>query len=76
MTSEYRVDIVEDRPEGGVWHCGPNACWVTVTHLPSGVSATAYHPYQHKAREYAMDAVKYMLADDRVGLPAYRERMP
>ena len=60
---QFRVDVVADRPKGGMWHTGPNPSWVTVTHLPTMVQARAYHRSQHKAREAAMACVEMMLAD-------------
>tara|TARA_R110000823_G_scaffold216748_3_gene346255 strand:+ start:1095 stop:1361 length:267 start_codon:yes stop_codon:yes gene_type:complete len=59
----FRVDIVADRPSGGMWHCGPNPSWVTVTHLPTMTQARAYHRSPHKAREAALACVQLMLDD-------------
>ena len=59
----FRIDITADRPTSGQWHCGPNPCWVTVTHLPTMTEARAYHRSQHKAREAAMVCVQLMLSD-------------
>ena len=60
---QFRVDVVQDRPASGMWHCGPNPSWVTVTHLPTMTQARAYGRSQHKAREYAMSCVQMMLSD-------------
>ena len=59
----FRIDITADRPTSGQWHCGPNPCWVTVTHLPTMAEARAYHRSQHKAREAAMACVELMISD-------------
>lgn len=66
MSSEgevWRVHVAFDRPSGGMWPCGPNPCWVTVTHLPTMISARAYHLSQRKAREMARTCVELMLAE-------------
>lgn len=63
MSEPFRVEVVLDKPTSGMWHCGPNPTWVTVTHLPTMVQARAYHRSQHKAREMAMACVEMMLAD-------------
>lgn len=60
-----RITVTADRPRGGMWHTGPNPCWVTVTHLPTMIEARAYHRSQHKAREMAMACVELMIADAR-----------
>lgn len=62
----WRVEIVEDRPMRGMWHCGPNPAWVTVTHLPTMISARAYCDRQHKARQMAQTCVEMMLEDSRL----------
>ncbi len=59
----FRVEVTVDRPTSGMWHCGPNPSWVTVTHIPTMTQARAYHRSQHKAREAAMACVQMMLGD-------------
>lgn len=62
------VDIIYDKPKSGQWHCGPNAAWITVTHLPTMVQARAYAGNgdgYHRARQAAMDAVSWMLSEMR-----------
>lgn len=59
----FRVEVTVDKPTSGMWHCGPNPSWVTVTHIPTMTQARAYHRSQHKAREAAMACVQMMLAD-------------
>lgn len=70
-----RIDCVHDKPDRGMWHCGPNACWVTVTHLPTGVSARAYHRNQWKARETAMTAVELLIDVAGPDLPMFPEKV-
>ena len=74
----FRVTIAVDRPSGGMWHCGPNASWVTVTHLPTMTQARAYHRSQHKAREAAMACVQMMVEDcqdDQCSFPDAADRI-
>lgn len=59
----FRVQVTADRPKRGMWHCGPNPSWVTVTHLPTMIQARAYHRSQHKAREMAFACVQMMVWD-------------
>lgn len=66
MTSEYRVDMQEDRPSGGMWHCGPNNVWVTVTHLPTMISARAFDTSPHHARQAAMACCEMMVDQSRL----------
>lgn len=43
MTDETIViTLRDDKPTGGMWHCGPNPCWITATHTPTGMSVTLY----------------------------------
>lgn len=60
---ELTVTTEIDRPKGGMCHTGPNPCWVTIKHHPTGVIAKAYHRQQHKARELAMACVEIMVED-------------
>lgn len=61
--SDYRVDVAYDKPKSGMWHCGPNLAWVTVTHIPTQISARAYHRHDRTAREMALACVEMMVAD-------------
>lgn len=63
---DLRIDVVEDRPDRGMWHCGPNAAWVTVTHLPTMISARALDQHQWGARETAMACVELMVDQSRL----------
>lgn len=60
---KFHVEIVVDKPTSGMWHCGPNPSWVTVTHLPTMTQARAYGRSQRKARAAAMACVQMMLDD-------------
>lgn len=64
--SEYRVEMAEDKPSSGMWHCGPNAAWVTVTHLPTMISATAYDTRHHKAKQAAQACCEMMVQESRL----------
>lgn len=66
IASDYVITLVEDKPAKGQWHCGPNPAWVTVTHLPTMISATAFCDRQHKARQMAMSCVEMMVAESRL----------
>lgn len=72
---DYRVDVVEDKPAKGQWHTGPNPAWVTVTHMPTGISARAFDARQHKAREIAMQCVRVMRAAYAGEGPRFIERV-
>ena len=53
-----------DRPKSGMWHCGHNPCWITVTHLPTMQSVTFYTKRsQNHGREQAMMLLELMLED-------------
>lgn len=52
-----------DKPLTGMWHCGPNKCWVKITHLPTMISVRHYGKTQHKIKESAL-AVLEMLVDE------------
>lgn len=67
MTEErYRVELVEDRPGSGMWHTGPNAAWVTVTHLPTMISARAFDLSHFAARKTAMACCEMMVEESRL----------
>ena len=72
---DYRVDVIEDRPASGMWHSGPNRCWVTVTHIPTGISARAFDERQYRAREIAMQCVRVMRAAYQGEPPRFVERL-
>lgn len=74
---EIRVDIVDDRPKSGVWHCGPNACWITATHEPTGTSVRIFSGgySQHKARHNALMLLEMALEVARDELPQFLENL-
>ena len=75
---EVQVDMVADKPEKGMWHCGPNAVWMTATHIPTGASVTVYSgaTSSHKARDdlYALLAMAIDVA--RGETPMFPDRAP
>lgn len=76
MTSQdIKIDVVEDRPLKGMWHCGPNAAWVTATHLPTMISARMFDQYQHKARDAAIACVEMMVEQSRLTKCQFPERI-
>ena len=75
MGDEYHIELVEDRPASGMWHCGPNAAWVTVTHLPTMISARAFDERHHKAREAAMACCQMMVEQSRLLKCQFPERI-
>jgi len=72
---EYLVDMVEDRPASGMWHCGPNAVWATVTHLPTMICARMFDTQPHKAREAAMACCQMMVDQSRMDKCQFPERL-
>lgn len=58
---DIRVECVVDKPTSGMWHNGPNPSWVTVTHIPTMITARAYDRSQHRARQSAMACVEMMV---------------
>ena len=75
IQSDYRVSMVEDKPASGMWHCGPNAAWVTVTHLPTRISARAFDDRPHRAREAAMACCEMMVEQSRLLKCQFPERV-
>jgi len=74
--SEYHVtSIVEDRPLSGMWHCGPNAMWVTVTHLPTMISARMFDDHPHRARASALACCELMVEQSRLLKCQFPERL-
>jgi hypothetical protein len=73
--AEYQVELVEDRPTAGMWHTGPNAAWITVTHLPTMISARAFDQYHHKAREAAFTCCQMMVEQSRLLKCQFPERL-
>lgn len=63
---EWHVEMVEDKPSSGMWHCGPNAAWVTVTHLPTMISARAFDQSHHHAKQAAQACCEMMVEQSRL----------
>ena len=63
---EYAVRLIEDRPLSGMWHCGPNAAWVEVTHLPTMISARAFDEVHLHAKSAAMACCQMMVEQSRL----------
>ena len=75
MAEEYHIEFVEDRPARGMWHCGPNAVWATVTHLPTMISARMFDQQQHNAREAALTCCQMMVEQSRLLKCQFPERI-
>lgn len=71
----WYVSLVEDRPTSGMWHCGPNAAWVEVTHLPTMISARAFGKSHHKAKQAAMNCCQMMIEESGVVACQFPERI-
>ncbi len=71
----WRVELVEDRPLSGMWHCGPNAAWVTVTHLPTMISARAFDSSHHHAKQAAQACCEMMVEQSRLLKCQFPERL-
>lgn len=71
---DLKVEGVADKPKSGMWHNGPNPCWVKVTHLPTMISATAYDRSQHKARQSALLCVELMVEQAKTDKCSFPER--
>jgi hypothetical protein len=75
IVREYQVELIEDKPLKGMWHCGPNAAWVEVTHLPTMISARAFDQSHHHARQAAMACCEMMVAQSRLPKCQFPERL-
>lgn len=75
MGDEYSIEIVEDKPARGMWHCGPNAAWVTVTHLPTMISARAFDTRHHEAKQMALACCEMMVEQSRLLKCQFPERI-
>ncbi len=63
---DIAIAVKVDKPDHGMWHCGPNAAWITVTHVPTGISVTQYGYQQHRARQQAMACLEMLVSDARL----------
>jgi hypothetical protein len=73
--SEYQIELTEDKPATGMWHCGPNAAWVTVTHLPTMVSARAFDLSHHAAKQAAQTCCEMMVEQSKLLKCQFPERV-
>ena len=73
--NEYVTLLIEDKPASGMWHCGPNAAWVQVTHLPTMISARAFDQSQHHARQAAKACCEMMVEQSRLLKCQFPERL-
>lgn len=30
---DVKIELIEDRPRSGMWHCGPNNAWIITIHI-------------------------------------------
>ena len=74
-SADYRVELIEDRPKGGMWHNGPNAAWVTVTHIPTMISARMFDQQQIHAKNAAMACCEMMVEQSRLLKCQFPERL-
>ena len=72
---EYEVTLTEDKPSSGMWHCGPNAAWVTVTHKPTMISARMFDQQHHKAKQAAQACCEMMVEQSRLLKCQFPERL-
>lgn len=72
---EWLIELTEDRPLKGMWHTGPNAAWVTVTHLPTMISARMFDQQHHKARDAAFACCEMMVEQSRLLKCQFPERL-
>jgi hypothetical protein len=72
---DYQIEMTEDKPVSGMWHCGPNAAWVTVTHLPTMISARAFDQSHHAAKQAAQACCEMMVDQSRLSKCQFPERV-
>ena len=75
IAAEYSVELIPDKPLSGMWHCGPNAAWVEVTHLPTMISARAFDQSHHHAKQAAMACCQMMVEQSRLLKCQFPERL-
>ena len=72
---DYEFSYVEDRPEKGMWHNGPNHFWITVTHKASQASVRAYGQNQNKTRDLAITMCEMLVSEQREQSCSFPERL-
>lgn len=70
---DIKIEVIEDRPRGGMWTTGGNPSWVVITHLPTMISARMYGKQQHKSRNIAMAALELMVDEAKGVRCTYHE---
>lgn len=69
---DIHLSFIEDRPERGMWHCGPNNCWVEATHLPTMMSVRCYGRQSFKVKDTAISMLELLVSefgDDPASFP-------
>lgn len=61
---DLKIELRERDPRGGQ-HVGMRPCVVTVTHIPTGVSASICQRSQHMARTIAIEMILTALTHPR-----------
>lgn len=74
-TADVEASIVYDKPASGMWHCGPNSGWLTLTHRPSRTQVRVYCRVMHSDRAEAMAALEMLVAMSRGDLPWFPENV-
>ena len=77
VPSDVQIDCMEDRPASGMWHCGPNPFWITITHKPTGNSVRLYsgEKTQHKTMQEALEILELILSFSPDCVPSFPERL-
>jgi hypothetical protein len=58
------VSGVDDKPQKGMWHNGPNNHWLTITHKPTQASVRIYgRKTQYRTREVGLMALELILEE-------------
>ena len=75
--NDIRIDGVEDRPIGGMWHTGPNPSWITITHVPSMQSVRLFtgSRSQHLVRNDGMAVLELLVEAWDGTQPRFPERV-
>ncbi len=74
---EVKLEFTYDKPSGGMWHNGPNAFWMTATHIPTMCSVRVYSgdQIQHKVREEGLALLGMAVSVSRGEVPIFPERL-
>lgn len=65
---DVKLEAVHDKPKSGMWHTGPNPCWITVTHIPTMCQVRLYSGdrIQNKVRDEALELLELAVSFGRV----------